>query len=99
MDEDIRYQRLPQSFSVRELGSSEARRLWGIKHTRKPVDLMVAKAKSSSTPLQPQVELRITEDGCEIIGNKFKKVFPIHTVSYGVQVCIAYLKPIIKYKL
>jgi len=88
MGEDIRYQRLPQSFSVRELGSSEARGLWGIKHTRKPVDLMVAKAKSSSTPLRPQVELRITEDGCEIIGDKFKKVFPIHTVSYGVQVCI-----------
>uniref|UniRef100_A0A2S2P8H3 PID domain-containing protein n=1 Tax=Schizaphis graminum TaxID=13262 RepID=A0A2S2P8H3_SCHGA len=85
MDEDIRYQRLPQSFSVRELGSSEARGLWGIKHTRKPVDLMVAKAKCSSTPLQPQVELRITEDGCEIIGDKFRKVFPIHTVSYGVQ--------------
>lgn len=86
MDEDIRYQRLPQSFSVRELGSIEARGLWGIKHTRKPVDLMVAKAKSSPTSLPPQVELRITEDGCEIIGNKSKKVFPIHTVSYGVQV-------------
>lgn len=86
MDEDIRYQRLPQSFSVRELGSSEARGLWGIKHTRKPVDLMVANAKSSSTPLSPQVELRITEDGCEIISNKHKKTYPVHTVSYGVQV-------------
>lgn len=86
MDEDIRYQRLPQSFSVRELGSSEARGLWGIKHTRKPVDFMVARAKTSPTPLPPQVELRITEEGCEIIGNKIKTVFPIHTVSYGVQV-------------
>lgn len=86
MIEDIRYQRLPQSFSVRELGSTEARGLWGIKHTRKPVDLMVAKAKNSSTPLSPQVELRITEEGCEIIGNKSKKFFAIHTVSYGVQV-------------
>lgn len=86
MDEDIRYQRLPQSFSVRELGSTEARGLWGIKHTRKPVDLMVAKAKNSSIPLPPQVELRITEEGCEVIGNKLKTVFPIHTVSYGVQV-------------
>lgn len=95
MDEDIRYQRLPQSFSVRELGFTEARGLWGIKHTRKPVDLMVAKAKNSSTPLSPQVELRITEDGCEIIGNKNKKMFPIHTVSYGVQVNIIYLNLII----
>jgi len=97
MDEDIRYQRLPQSFSVRELGSSEARGLWGIKHTRKPVDLMVAKAKSSSTPLQPQVELRITEDGCEIIGDKFRKNFPIHTVSYGVQVSITIRTLVINY--
>lgn len=88
MVEDIRYQRLPQSFSVRELGTTEARGLWGIKHTRKPVDLMVAKAKTSSTPLPPQVELRITEDGCEIVGNEYKKVFPIHTVSYGVQVSV-----------
>lgn len=86
MDEDVRHQRLPKSFSVRELGSAEARGLWGIKHTRKPVDLMVASAKNSSTPLPPLVELRITEDGCEIVGNRFKKVFPIHTVSYGVQV-------------
>lgn len=92
MDEDIRHQRLPQSFSVRELGSSEARGLWGIKHTRKPVDLMVARAKCSSSSLSPQVELRITEDGCEIIGNKLKQVFPIHTVSYGVQVCKKFKK-------
>lgn len=84
--EDLRHQRLPQSFSVRELGSTEARGLWGIKHTRKPVDLMVAAAKSSPTPLSPQVELRITEEGCEILGNKFSKMYPIHTVSYGVQV-------------
>lgn len=95
MVEDMRYQRLPQSFSVRELGSSEARGLWGIKHTRKPVDLMVAKAKNSSTPLPPQVELRITEDGCEIIGNKIRNFFPIHTVSYGVQVSFSFTNKII----
>jgi len=47
---------------------------------------MVANAKNSSlTSLPAQVELRITEDGCEIIGNESKKFFPIHTVSYGVQ--------------
>lgn len=97
MGEDMQYQRLPQSFSVRELGSYEARGLWGIKHTRKPVDLMVAKAKSSSEPLSPQVELRITEDGCEIIGNKSKQVFPIHTVSYGVQVCNNLSRPFLTF--
>ncbi|XP_050434600.1 uncharacterized protein LOC126841885 [Adelges cooleyi] len=85
MNEDIRHQSLPQSFSVRELGSTEARGLWGIKHTRKPVDLMVANAKTSITPLPPQVELRISQEGCEIIGEKSKTFYPIHTVSYGVQ--------------
>lgn len=51
---------------------------------------MVANAKSSPMSLPPQVELRITEDGCEIIRNASKKVFPIHAVSYGVQVSNAY---------
>ncbi|XP_050543442.1 uncharacterized protein LOC126906721 [Daktulosphaira vitifoliae] len=85
MNEDIRHQHLPQSYVVRELGSSEARGLWGIKHTRKPVDLMVAKAKLSSSPLPPLVELRISEEGCEVIKEKKTAFFPIHTVSYGVQ--------------
>lgn len=39
---------LPNScnLQVKYLGQSDARGLWGIKHTRKPVDLMVAAAKA-----------------------------------------------------
>ncbi|KOB71075.1 hypothetical protein OBRU01_14358 [Operophtera brumata] len=37
---------------VKYLGQSDARGLWGIKHTRKPVDLMVAAAKA----LPPEFE-------------------------------------------
>ena len=37
--------KLPQSFQVKYLGKREARGLWGIKHTRKPVDDMVAGAR------------------------------------------------------
>lgn len=40
--EDIK---LPQTFQVKYLGKRDARGLWGIKHTRKPVDEMVAAAR------------------------------------------------------
>ncbi len=36
---------LPQSFMVKYLGKRDARGLWGIKHTRTPVDEMVAAAR------------------------------------------------------
>ena len=38
--------RLPATFGVKFLGKREARGLWGIKYTRKPVDEMVLQAKS-----------------------------------------------------
>jgi hypothetical protein len=34
-----------QEFLVKYLGKKDARGLWGIKHTRKPVDDMVALAR------------------------------------------------------
>ncbi len=37
--------KLPQTFMVKYIGKREARGLWGIKNTRKPVDEMVAAAK------------------------------------------------------
>lgn len=37
--------KFPVSFEVKYLGKKEARGLWGIKHTRKPVDDMVAAAR------------------------------------------------------
>lgn len=36
---------LPQTFQVKYLGKREAGGLWGIKHTRKPVDDMVHAAR------------------------------------------------------
>lgn len=36
---------LPQTFAVKYLGTREASGLWGVKHTRKPVDDMVATAR------------------------------------------------------
>ena len=36
---------LPQTFLVKYLGKRDARGLWGVKHTRKPVDEMVAAAR------------------------------------------------------
>ncbi|CAH2237882.1 jg4894 [Pararge aegeria aegeria] len=52
---------LPMTFQVKYLGQSDARGLWGIKHTRKPVDLMVAAAKALPPgQILPIVKLTIT---------------------------------------
>ena len=37
--------KLPQTFTVKYLGRQMAGGLWGIKHTRRPVDDMVAAAR------------------------------------------------------
>jgi hypothetical protein len=39
------YRAVFQEFLVKYLGKKDARGLWGIKHTRKPVDDMVALAR------------------------------------------------------
>ena len=36
---------LPQKFVVKYLGKKEAKGLWGIKHTRQPVDELVVEAR------------------------------------------------------
>lgn len=56
---------LPQNFSVRYLGFREAKGLWGIKHTRKPVDVMVANVKESKSDLHV-VKLILAKDGCKL---------------------------------
>lgn len=56
---------LPQTFNVRYLGFREAKGLWGIKHTRKPVDTMVASVKESKSDLHI-VKLILTKDGCKL---------------------------------
>lgn len=85
---------LPQVFQVKYLGSHDARGLWGIKHTRKPVDNMVAAAKSlPSGTILPFIKLVISEDGVGLLplGKKrfgtdsISRVYPIESISYGVQ--------------
>lgn len=84
---------LPQVFQVKYLGSHDARGLWGIKHTRKPVDNMVASAKSLPTDtILPLVKLIVSQDGVSLLPlgkRKFdsgiSKIYPIESISYGVQ--------------
>ncbi|XP_043279747.1 uncharacterized protein [Venturia canescens] len=84
---------LPQVFQVKYLGSHDARGLWGIKHTRKPVDNMVASAKSlPPDTILPLVKLVVSEDGVSLLPlgkRKFEagisKTYPIESISYGVQ--------------
>lgn len=56
---------LPQVFNVRYLGFREAKGLWGIKHTRKPVDAMVASVKETQNNLHV-IKLIIANDGCKL---------------------------------
>lgn len=61
-----------------------------MKHTRKPVDNLVTKAKSSNLPL-PSVRLQITKDGMNFMEITDKKSigkpisFTVDIISYGVQ--------------
>ncbi|KAM3955603.1 uncharacterized protein ACR2FA_010471 [Aphomia sociella] len=87
---------LPVSFQVKYLGQRDAKGLWGIKHTRKPVDLMVAAAKAlPPDQILPIVKLVISTDGVliETVNQGLKKnefehmsvFFKIESISYGVQ--------------
>ncbi|XP_015602662.1 uncharacterized protein LOC107271315 isoform X2 [Cephus cinctus] len=84
---------LPQTFQVKYLGSHDARGLWGIKHTRRPVDNMVASARSLPTGMiLPLIKLIVSEDGVSLLPLVKKKLdggmsrtYPIETISYGVQ--------------
>ncbi|XP_046398862.1 uncharacterized protein LOC124165474 [Ischnura elegans] len=99
-DVDPTLNQLPQSFLVKYLGKRDAPGLWGIKHTRRPVDAMVKAAKGGDghPPLVlPLVKLTVSGSGVTLTaanpagGDKKKKqadamVFhPIETISYGVQ--------------
>uniref|UniRef100_A0A8D8SK71 PID domain-containing protein n=1 Tax=Cacopsylla melanoneura TaxID=428564 RepID=A0A8D8SK71_9HEMI len=91
---------LPQSYTVKYLGNDEAHGLWGIKHTRKPVDNLVSRAKKPGTYL-PVVNLTVTSEGVRIEApnqpvsamkrknaiksDKASAWLPIDTISYGVQ--------------
>ncbi|XP_063217848.1 uncharacterized protein LOC134528283 isoform X2 [Bacillus rossius redtenbacheri] len=84
---------LPQSFQVKYLGSRDARGLWGIKHTRRPVDALVAAAKDLPPgAVLPLVRLTVSRDGVSLGplgagggGGGGARTHAIDTISYGVQ--------------
>ncbi|TMW51509.1 hypothetical protein DOY81_003414 [Sarcophaga bullata] len=82
---------LPITFKVKYIGSEVARGLWGIKYTRRPVDIMVGAAKNlPPNKTLPQCDLKVSTDGVsiEIIQPKASInnwSYPIDTISYGVQ--------------
>jgi hypothetical protein len=82
---------LPQSFQVKYLGQRDANGLWGIKHTRRPVDAMVAAAKNlKAGTVLPIVKLVVSKEGVSVVELQKKveevvKFHPIDTISYGVQ--------------
>ncbi|XP_029032823.2 uncharacterized protein LOC114871291 [Osmia bicornis bicornis] len=84
---------LPQVFQVKYLGSHDARGLWGIKHTRRPVDNMVAAAKALPTnTMLPLIKLIVSPEGVALLPFEkrkqepnFVRMYSIETISYGVQ--------------
>ncbi|CAH1364396.1 hypothetical protein MTP99_000775 [Tenebrio molitor] len=83
---------LPFKASVKYLGSQPAKGLWGMKHTRKPVDYMVSLAKNlPADKVLPIVKLEINLQGLSFqnITSKSEKsppiMFGIDSISYGVQ--------------
>lgn len=76
---------------MKYIGSEVARGLWGIKYTRRPVDIMVGVAKNlPPNKVLPNCELKVSTDGVqlEIISPKASInhwSYPIDTISYGVQ--------------
>ncbi|XP_017761523.1 PREDICTED: uncharacterized protein LOC108551775 [Eufriesea mexicana] len=84
---------LPQVFQVKYLGSHDARGLWGIKHTRRPVDNMVAAAKALPTnTMLPLIKLVVSQEGVALLplekrkqDPNFARMYAIETISYGVQ--------------
>ncbi|XP_011701996.1 PREDICTED: uncharacterized protein LOC105458409 [Wasmannia auropunctata] len=85
---------LPQVFQVKYLGSHDARGLWGIKHTRRPVDNMVSAAKALPTnTMLPLIKLVVSQEGVALLpldkrkqdAKNLSRMYPIETISYGVQ--------------
>lgn len=84
---------LPSSYVVKYLGCRNARGLWGIKHTRHPVDEMVAAARAlqPGTTL-PYLRLEVSQKGVNVmempqnLNKNFRSgLYPIENISYGVQ--------------
>jgi len=82
---------LPQSFKVKYLGHRDSGGLWGIKHTRRPVDDLVNAARNlKAGTVLPLVNLIVSKQGVSLAPVQKKvdhllKFYPIDTISYGVQ--------------
>ncbi|CAG9861546.1 unnamed protein product [Phyllotreta striolata] len=84
---------LPISFAIKYLGSQPAKGLWGMKHTRKPVDYLVSQAKNlSANVILPIVKFTVNINGVQFVEITNKKLaqspptkFSVDTISYGVQ--------------
>ncbi|XP_030380269.1 uncharacterized protein LOC115628344 [Scaptodrosophila lebanonensis] len=91
LDAQVNVEDLPITFRVKYIGSEVARGLWGIKYTRRPVDIMVGVAKNlPPNKVLPNCDLKVSTSGVnlEIIAPKASInnwSYPIDTISYGVQ--------------
>ncbi|XP_017021133.1 low density lipoprotein receptor adapter protein 1 [Drosophila kikkawai] len=91
LDSQVNVEDLPITFKVKYIGSEVARGLWGIKYTRRPVDIMVGVAKNlPPNKVLPNCDLKVSTNGVqlEIISPKASInhwSYPIDTISYGVQ--------------
>ncbi|KAL7733674.1 hypothetical protein ACLKA6_005120 [Drosophila palustris] len=91
LDSQVNVEDLPITFKVKYIGSEASRGLWGIKYTRRPVDIMVGVAKNlPANKVLPNCDLKVSTSGVqlEIISPKASInnwSYPIDTISYGVQ--------------
>ncbi|XP_060535288.1 uncharacterized protein LOC132707439 [Cylas formicarius] len=83
---------LPMTFKIKYLGNCPARGLWGIKHTRKPVDHLVSMAKNLRPgEILPLVDVVVSQNGFSFTQKSNKKSpsettsFTVDVISYGVQ--------------
>jgi len=82
---------LPLTFKVKYIGNELARGLWGIKYTRRPVDIMVGAAKNlPPNKVLPHCDLTVSTNGVELHitapkANETTWNYAIDTISYGVQ--------------
>ncbi|KAL0267819.1 UNVERIFIED_CONTAM: hypothetical protein PYX00_009972 [Menopon gallinae] len=89
----IREKDLPQKFVLKVLGHCETTGLWGLKHTREPVEKMVKFAKDHKLCL-PIVQLIATREGIFVLpldrkrnpdAEESRVKIDIDNISYGVQ--------------
>lgn len=74
------------------VGSQPSKGLWGMKHTRKPVDYLVSQAKNlPPNVILPMVNFTVSENGVSFVEMSNKKAkgeptkFSVDIISYGVQ--------------